>query len=220
MQEAFVYVSQYLFTIDPSLPRLWTEEDDPKKHSHVPSGKGALLVMEREFQAIVNNHCILNTPIMAKWVDMFIQARTAREREREAWKRAHGGRRAPAFPRELAKFSDLIDIEWIHDVMTKAKAQGEEISPKEWEYARGCLPKVSKGGFGVSVCVCGCDLVYEIFVYKHNMNWFCRVLHSTLCGPREGIFAHARLTKVEPRMIVASWAILTHPLKRSGIVAL
>ena len=74
VQEAFVYVSQYLFTIDSSLPRLWTEEDDPKKHSHVPSGKGALLVMDRDFQAIVNNHCILNAPSMEKWVNMFVEA--------------------------------------------------------------------------------------------------------------------------------------------------
>lgn len=142
VQEAFVYVSQYLVTIDPSLPRLWTEEDDPKKHSNIPSGKGALLVMDREFQAVVNNHCLLNATIMEKWVDMYVEARTAREREREAWKRSHGGRRSPPFPKELAKFPDLLDVEWIHIAMTKAKAQGEQISPKEWEYARGCLQKV------------------------------------------------------------------------------
>ena len=121
---------------------LWIEKDDSKKHSHVPSGKGALFVMDRDFQATVNNHCILNAPSMAKWVDMFVEARTTRERETEAWKRAHGGRRAPAFPRELAKLSNLIDVEWIHDTMTKARAQGQEISLKEWDYARGCLPKV------------------------------------------------------------------------------
>ena len=86
--------------------------------------------MDRDFQAIVNNHCILNAPRMEKWVDMFVEAQTTREREREAWKRAHGGRRAPAFPRELAKLSNLIDVEWIHDTMTKARAQGQEKSPK------------------------------------------------------------------------------------------
>lgn len=157
VQEAFVYVSQYLSTIDPSLPRLWTEEDDPKRHSHVPSGKGAPLLMDREFQAIVNNHCILNAPIMARWVDMFTQARATRERERDAWKRAHGGRRAPVFPRELAKFPPLIDVEWIHNEMTKAKAQGAEISSREWEYARGCLLKVTIHGL-LCVCVCACSL--------------------------------------------------------------
>ena len=73
-----------------------------------------------------------------------MEARDTREREREAWKRAHGGRSAPPFPRELAKFSALIDVEWIHKAMTTAKAQGEQISPREWEYARGCLPKVIK----------------------------------------------------------------------------
>ena len=142
VQEAFVYVSQYLFTIGSSFPRLWTKEDDPKKHSHVPSGKGALLVMDRDFQAILNDHCIHNAPSMEKWVDMFVEARTTREREREAWKRAHGGRRAPAFPRELAKLSNLIDVEWIHDTLTKVRAQGQEISPKECEYARNKSKRV------------------------------------------------------------------------------
>ena len=47
VQEAFVCVSQYLFTLDPSLPLLWIEDDDPKKHSHVPSGKGVLHIMNR-----------------------------------------------------------------------------------------------------------------------------------------------------------------------------
>ena len=49
VQEAFVYVSQYLFTLDPYLPCLWSEDDDPKKNSHVPSGKGALLITDKEF---------------------------------------------------------------------------------------------------------------------------------------------------------------------------
>ena len=154
VQEAFVYVSQYLFTLDPSLPRLWSEDDDPKKHSHVPSGKGALLIMDREFRAIVNNHCILNDPTMAKWVDMFSEDKARQERERDAWKRANGGRQAPAFPKELAKFPQLIDVEWIHDAMMKAKTLGEEITPKEWEYARGCLPKVCS--VDVNMCICQC----------------------------------------------------------------
>ncbi len=142
VQEAFVYVSQYLFTIDPSLPRLKIDEEDPKKNANIPSGKGALLVMDREIQAIVNNHCLLNAPIMRKWVDMYVEVRTTREREREAWKRSHGGRRAPPFPKELAKYPELIQVGWIHNAMTRARAQGEQISPKEWEYARGCLPRV------------------------------------------------------------------------------
>ena len=55
------------------LPPLWTKKDDPKMHSHVTSGKGPLLVMYREFQALVNNHCMLKTPTMAKWVDILNQ---------------------------------------------------------------------------------------------------------------------------------------------------
>ena len=140
--------------------------------------------MDRDFHAIVNNHCILNAPRMKKWVDMSIETRTTQERERETWKRAHGGRRAPVFPRDLANFSNLIDVEWIHDAMTKARAQGQELSPKEWEYARGCLPKVCYCDFCVC-CICGFSVSKDI-----QRNWFCRVLHSTLCGRRDDIFAH------------------------------
>ena len=56
------------------------------------------------------------------------------------------------FPKELAKFPQLIDVEWIHDAMMKAKTLGEEITPKEWEYARGCLPKVSSVYIGMCMC--------------------------------------------------------------------
>ena len=56
VQEAFVYVYQYLFKLDQSLPSLWSEDDDTKKNSNVPSGKGAIIIMDREFRAIVNNN--------------------------------------------------------------------------------------------------------------------------------------------------------------------
>ena len=67
--------------------------------------------MDKELQAILNNHYILNDPTMAKWVDIFMDAHVRQERGRDAWKRAHGGRRAPAFPKELVKFLQLIDNE-------------------------------------------------------------------------------------------------------------
>ncbi|KAI5059512.1 hypothetical protein GOP47_0025831 [Adiantum capillus-veneris] len=37
--------------------------------------------------------------------------------------------------------ASMAEVEWIHNAMTNAKAQGEQISPKEWEYVRGCLRK-------------------------------------------------------------------------------
>ena len=45
-------------------------------------------------------------------------------------------------------------MEWIHDAMMKAKALGEEITSKEWEYARRCLLKVCS--VDVDVCICQC----------------------------------------------------------------
>lgn len=111
-------------------------------HSHVPSGKGKTVIMDRNLRATINNFCMLNEDVMGKWVNIYHEAKAKMEEERKAWKRAHGGRRAPPYPRELAKLPDLIDVEWIHDAMCKAKTQGQQITNKEWEYARGCLPKV------------------------------------------------------------------------------
>jgi hypothetical protein len=144
VQEAFVYVSHYLATMDPSMPRLWSDEENPRMHSNVPSGKGKTILMDRELRAIVNNFCILNDNDMDKWVDKWSEAKATRDRERALWKRTHGGKRAPPYPKELEKFSDLIDVEWIHKAMWKAKMEGQIITSKEWEYARGCLPKVRK----------------------------------------------------------------------------
>ena len=52
VQEAFVYVSvifltEYLASMDSSMPRIWTDEEDPHMHSHVPSGKGKGMIMDR-----------------------------------------------------------------------------------------------------------------------------------------------------------------------------
>lgn len=142
VQEAFVYVSEYLASMDSSMPRIWTDEEDPRMHSHVPSGKGKAVIMDRNLRAAINNFCMLNADVMGKWVNIYHEAKAKMEEERRAWKRANGGKRAPPYPRELAKLPDLIDVEWIHDAMCKAKTQGQQITNKEWEYARGCLPKV------------------------------------------------------------------------------
>ena len=57
-----------------------------------------------------------------------------RERERERGRERHG--RGSMAIGKLAKYPELIQVGWIHNAMTKAKAHGEQISPQEWEYAR------------------------------------------------------------------------------------
>ena len=196
------------FHNSPSLPRLKTEEEDPKKHATIPSGKGSLLILDREFQAIVNNHCLLNAPIMGKWVDMYVEVRTTREREREAWKRLHGGRWAPPFPKELAKYPNLIPVGWIDNSMTKTKAQGEQISPKEWEYARGSLTRVI---YWVCVCVCVC-----VCVWGSLSSIVIEGLHIQLYVVRRASFLSPQ--DRWPLTIVELWATLTRQQKRWGIV--
>ena len=85
---------------------------------------------------------MLNVDVMGKWVKMYNMGRATREEERRPWKRSHGRKRAPPCPRELSKLPELIGVEWIHNAMCKTKAQDQQITTMEWEYARGCLPKV------------------------------------------------------------------------------
>ena len=80
---------------------------------------------------------------MTKWVSLYQEARARREEERRSWRRAHGGRRGGTYPPYLSKFNDLIDIEWLYGEMLLLEGNDAKvITLEEWEYARGCLPKV------------------------------------------------------------------------------
>lgn len=165
VQDSFVYVSEYLATMDSSMPRLWNDEEDPRIHSHVPSGRGKTMNMDRSMRDAVNNFCILNADVMNKWVNMYQEAKAKREEERRTWKRSNGGRRAPPFPRALAKLPDLIDIEWVHYAMRKAREEGEHVTNEEWEYARGCLYKVI---CKISLYKSKLDLIVIFFIYYYE----------------------------------------------------
>ncbi|MCO5598286.1 hypothetical protein L7F22_052378 [Adiantum nelumboides] len=95
VQKAFVYISKYLASVDPSMPRIWSDEEDARMTSHLPMGKGRHIIMEMELRWVVNNFCILNAKIMTKWVDLWTTAKSMRVQEREAWNQVDGGRRVP-----------------------------------------------------------------------------------------------------------------------------
>ena len=66
VQEAFVYVSQYLASVDPSMPLLWTNEEDSRMHSDVPTRKEKIVNMDQDLWAQMNNFCLINAKFMLK----------------------------------------------------------------------------------------------------------------------------------------------------------
>ena len=57
-----------------------------------------------------------------------------------------------------------------------------------------------------------------IQLYKHNKFWFCRIIHSTLCGLRSAIFAHTRSMRVEPQMIMGNFDTSTNKVSYCGTI--
>lgn len=141
VQESFVYMSEYLCRIDPSMPRLWSMEVDERLISHVPQGKGKPGRMDQNMLQKINSFCIRNAHIMEKWIQRFTTAQQTRDEQRRTYRRAHRG---VQFPPELAKLSDDYMADWLHEEMETFESENGEgsVSPDEWEYGRGCEPKV------------------------------------------------------------------------------
>ena len=92
----------------------------------------------------VNSFCVRNACIMEKWIERFTTAQQVRQEQRRAYRRAQRGhvQLAP----ELENLSDKYMIDWLHEEMERFKSDNGEgsVSNEEWEYARGCEPKVHK----------------------------------------------------------------------------
>lgn len=144
VQESFVYISEYLSQVDPRMPRLWSNEIDARMESNVPQGKGRVSIMKRSMMNKVNAFCIISLDIMKKWVDRYTLAKQRRVEERESFIRDHrrGRARKVPLPSHLSLLPKNPTNEWLYSEMVKASNEGEEITLEEWEYARGCLPKV------------------------------------------------------------------------------
>lgn len=131
VQESFVYISEYLSRVDPSMPRLWSNEEDARMESNVPQGKGRACIMKQSMMNKVNAFCIISLAIMKKWVDRYTLAKQNRVVERESFMKEHRrGRQARkvSFPPTLSLLPKNPTNEWIYNEMIKAENEGEEIT--------------------------------------------------------------------------------------------
>ena len=78
-QSSLVQISEYLTKVDPSLPRLWKDDEDLRMTSIIPQGKGMSKVLMKEELRKLNVFCVLNSEVMSKWVTLYKEARAVRK---------------------------------------------------------------------------------------------------------------------------------------------
>ena len=109
VQSSLVHISEYLTKVDPSLPRLWKDDEYLRMTSIIPQGKGRSNALMKEELHKLNVFCVLNSEVMSKWVTLYKEARARRVSERQAFRARHG-RNVP-YPEHLSALPRHIDID-------------------------------------------------------------------------------------------------------------
>lgn len=135
VQESMVYITEFLAHTNPSVPRLWDNKDDERVVGELPQGKGSIRRMSEPFRNKVNKFCILNSEEMQKWISRYEEAKARRTTARADFRREH--RRQP-YPHDLALLPKDMTLDWLCDALRQATLNNEEVTEREWEFARGC----------------------------------------------------------------------------------
>ena len=146
IQEGLVFISQYLDRVDPDLVHSFSIGQTLRKREEndvLPQGQGTRVTMDRKLHKKINTFCILNSEVMRKWVAKYNETKAMVTKELSLFRRTNG-RRAP-IPSRLRDFPKTITCDWVHDEMERIPEEEKQrhITNEEWEYARGCLHKVS-----------------------------------------------------------------------------
>lgn len=137
VQESLVYITEFLTTSDPEMPRLWTQEEDDRLLGEQPQGKGLMRAMDATLRGKINKFCILNSHAMEKWIERYNLLRVEREHARMSFRRSRTTRTLP-YPHELALLPDFPSNKWLEQTILQAKRNGEPITDEEEELAYGC----------------------------------------------------------------------------------
>lgn len=160
-QESFVYISDFLTSIDPSMAPILDNAEDERLVGEVAQGKGTIRRMDHTLRVKINQFCLLNCNEMQKWVQRYKDAKLQRSEERKHFRHRH---RTLAYPPELAMLPKDIDCEWLEKAITNAVQNGENVTIREHEFARGCDYHVNFSSFRhlffVFVCLYSFILVY------------------------------------------------------------
>ena len=137
VQESLVYITEFLSTSDPDMPRLWSQEEDDRLVGDEPQGKGLVRRMDVALREKINKFCILNSHAMEKWIERYTLAKHEREQARLSFRRSRTTRTLP-YPPELVLLPDFPTNKWLEQTILQAKHNGESISDEEEELAYGC----------------------------------------------------------------------------------
>ena len=101
VQEALIFISQYLHEVDSSRPHSFSisstrGDNRARMEGNVPQGKGVQVTMDVELLQRLNTFCILNSEMMKPWVAKYEDAKSRIQEERSQF-RKRNGRHAP-FP--------------------------------------------------------------------------------------------------------------------------
>ena len=140
VQESLVYITEYLSTSDPELPRLWTQEEDDCVAGEEPQGQGLQRRMDPILCDKISTFWLLNSHAMKKWLYRYTIARKERDQARLNFRRSKTTR-ALSWPRDLALVPKFPTFKWLEDAMKDARSNGEIKSneKEELSYDHVCI---------------------------------------------------------------------------------
>lgn len=137
IQESLVYITEFLSSANPEMPRLWTPEIDMRVTGEEAQGKGIVRKMDSHLRDKINKFCILNSAPMEKWIASYEEAKKVRQHERAEFRRKRITRTLP-YPPDLHVLSAFPTVSWLDNAIRHAKQSGEYVSKEEEELALGC----------------------------------------------------------------------------------
>ncbi|MCO5562452.1 hypothetical protein L7F22_016080 [Adiantum nelumboides] len=134
VQEACVFIFEYLTRSQNNIIELWNIKDDERVVSEVPQGNGVVKRFSEVERTKVSDYCMMNTDIMQRWYEMYEQMRQQQIWAREEWRHTS---RSVSYPDTLRLPPKSMSASWLLAKIASSKASGEVISPDEQEYAFG-----------------------------------------------------------------------------------
>lgn len=141
VQESLYYVTEYLLTIDPHAPRLWSDADDEKVSGEVLQGMGKETQLTMDIREKINTFILYNSESMEKWLELYELERASiiAQRKRKRRRNRRAGNEALSIPDLLP---EKCPLPWVANAIRKARERGEAVSNEEMEIAYGCDWKV------------------------------------------------------------------------------
>ena len=137
VQESLVFITEFLISFNPKMPKLWSQDVNIPVTGEEPQGKGIMRKMDIRMREKINKFCILNLQAMEKWLEAYEEAKRQRLRERAIFRRSQTTRMAP-YPEHLQILPEFPIGRWLEATISQAKHDGITIADEEVELALGC----------------------------------------------------------------------------------